>query len=303
MVSEIKQVSSMTEEEASKIVLESKKIKVEGIFRDRGFFNKDHDGNLLFSMCFIQYSLPYSIKTRSFVNPFISNNKVKEQEAFEVLLGEEKGALNLNSRHKKSFWRTFYFKMDKEGLVLDLTKVMDALIYRVLRVQFEVTEDARLVDDIRYKFLITDLEKANVAKIDIYKKKREAYKILDKIGNKKEKLIQVLRMLGEKYDETTNIDILTGALNNIIEQAPSYKSGNIKTIDDFLGVVKDKDLDDKLFVLKCIDKGYISKNMDNNYILESNGTLIGTTFNDTVSFFKNAKNIEIKQLLEAKIMQ
>jgi hypothetical protein len=130
--------------ELKKLVLQNKIVEVKPILRDKAYFKKSpngepHDGTHTYTGCNKSHGLPFDSKKRAYVNPFLSEDPADEQEAFERLLDQKEGALNLYkfTVNEPNFWGKFSIRIPKEGIKLNLNMPSDALIYRIFLVDLK----------------------------------------------------------------------------------------------------------------------------------------------------------------------
>jgi hypothetical protein len=281
------------------LVLENRKIKIRPIRRDRAFFKKDHDGNHTFSGCWRYYTLPMSLKTGGFFDPFKNKN---EQRAFEQLLNLQPGDLGINNRDPKKnmFWGSFVIKIDNNGLDLDLSNVLHALQYRVLSVNPTFAKQGDDLSMIEYEYQIIDERYEDEENSKLYNKKKEAYAELSKLSDSKQKMIDTLRVLGTRLSDTVKKDTAENELIKIIEQVDRVPGLKIKNIDDFLEAVKDTSAPMKIFVLDAMDKGEVIFRKG-EYRLAQDDTLIGRSLQGAVDWFNDIKNQEFKILVQERL--
>lgn len=232
-------------------VLQQKTIKVKPIVRPRSFFKKGHDGEFMYTGCKRVYGLPYSSKQRGFFNPF---KKEGEQEFFEKALNQKDGALNLYDSHSK-FWGTFTLTLDKDGTDLNLMNPSDALLYRILLVNPKFANDESQKDIPECEYMLIDEEEEEKVVSQKAEIKDRAMDHMYKIKKSKQKMYDVLRLLGKKPDREASADWFKTELYKILDQ-----SGNVPGvtgIKQFIEVMEDETSSTKIFVLDAVEKGEI----------------------------------------------
>ena len=271
-------------------VLEKKVVKVEPIVRPRPFFRKGHDGEFMYTSCRRVYGLPYDSKKRSFFNPFL---KEGEQAEFERLLNQKEGSLNLYDITSK-FWGSFTVSVMKEGLKLDLENVSDALFYRIFLVdpKFAKNEDSR--DNPECEFILIDEkyeEKVLTEKAEI---KDKAMDHMYKLKKSKEKMYNVLRLLGKKPAKDVTAEWLRTELYKIIDE--NRNVGGVVNIDNFLSVMEDPQAETKIFVLNAIDAEEILHTTEGYRLLDK--TYLGRDIQSVYDYF----NSNIPEIKEKKLV-
>jgi len=278
--------------------LENRKVIVQPIDTiDKGFFKVGHDGNHTFTGCWKLYQLPVSISTRCYVNPFETKD---EQEAFEIMLGLEKGELNPNKKDSK-FWSEFKVRLDKNPKELDLSNVMDALEYKVLSVDPKFAKDGVDIHSGQFEYKLVDERYKEEESTKFAVKKDEAWEEYFKIKKNPQKLLDVLRLLGIKLSETADLKVLQAKVVEVIERSNKAKDPLLKNIDDFLSVVNDPKATIKLFLYDAMDAGEVKVKNGTDYTLGETGELIAKSFMGAVDWFLHIDNKEIKQLIEQRL--
>lgn len=268
-------------------VLENRTIRVEPIVRSRPFFRKGHDGEFMYSGCRRVYGLPYDSKKRSFFNPFL---KEGEQQEFERLLNQKEGSLNLYDVNSK-FWGTFTVSIMKEGLELNLMNPSDALLYRIFLVspKFAKDEESRGIPECEFALI----DKKNEERVLTQKGeiKDRAMDHMYKLKKSKEKMYNVLRLLGKKPGKDASIEWLRAELYTIIDE--NRNISGVPNIDDFNRVMEDPQSETKIFVLNAIDAEEIIHNNE-GYRLTTDKTYLGRDIQSVYDYFAT-NNPEVKE--------
>lgn len=277
-------------------VLENKRVKIEPIIRRRAFFPAGHDGEHTYSGCHKDYGLPYDGKKRTYLNPFLDST---EQEQFEKLLNQPENSLNLY-KFPSNFWGSLSMSLTKEGTTLDLNNPVDALWYRVLRVNPRFANSEAQRSNSRCDFILVDEREQEDLKNSLAKKKEDAIDEFSKIKKSKQKLFDVLRLLNKKPDPNASIETLKAKVLEIIEE-PSSAIG-VTNISHFLRIVNDPTASLKLFVLDAIDAGEITNSKDGYRIVET-GLIIGKQIEQAVDYFnsKDADALNTKAIIEQRL--
>ena len=278
-------------------VLENKKILVKPVVTGRPFLKKGHDGEFMFTGCNKGYKLPYSMKTRSFVKIFETE---EERVEFEKLLNKKEGELNIYDR-KNKFWIDFTVELTKEQKTLDLSIPMHALEYKVLLANSDkiAKDEASLIRGVHSYVLIDETVKQE-SDYKASEKNEEAMELFFKIRKSDRKMYDILRILGKNpgHNMKTNTKALKSEIDSIISQKIKIKGE--PNIDDFINAANDPKFSTKVFVLDAIDLGEIVVKNGGYRILESD-QLIGNSLEQAVDFFDNAKNQDQKLLIDQRL--
>ncbi len=244
----------------------------------------------------------FNANTRSYYSPFTEGKENEEQEAFEHLLRQEEGTLNLYNYDtlKPNFWGDFNIRIPKEGLRLDLGTPNGALTYRILSVDPKVAMDNESSKHPAKVFRIFDEEKEKQTVSTLAKKKSKAYKYIAEATKTKKSLIETLRLLDKKPDPKSTKDWLEGELYKITDQVETIKG--VAGIDRFIQVMEDSARDTKLFVLDAIDQHEIIRDA-NGYKIADVNKFLGRDYKEVVQYFlnKDPKVQEEKLIIQDRI--
>lgn len=242
--------NEMTKERAASLVLEDKLIRLMPIPRPGGMFDEKHDGAFMYTGTVLSFVLPWDIKHHRYPPIFES---ATEQQAFETLLGID---LNLYNSDKKGFWKTFNIRIVKDdklmkyGYTLDLKDAMDALKYRVCKHIPQIAPSWKEKDDNpAYRLAMVasgEMEQAGAKKAD---NKKKAYLFFGKIEGSTQKMIDLLRVMGEAPPKNASIEWLKGTIDNIIDDP--------NKIGKFLSIIDDANYEFKLFIEDAKECGAI----------------------------------------------
>lgn len=299
---EKKNIKDLSLGELRQLVCENKTVKVVPIARrkaylKRGKDNQPHDGENIYTGCTKDYGLPWSIKKHSYFNPFKTD---QEQEAFERLLDQKEGSLNL-FKFKSEFWGKFTTKISKEGMELDLQNPADALMYRVLSVDPKGATSQAQKSIIEKEYLLIDENKVKEEQSVLGKKKDKANDFMYKLKKNKKDMINTLRLLDKKPSPDASADWLKGELYKIIDEVTVAKGKN--GLDKFLEVMNDPRAEIKLFVLDAVDSGAVIREQT-GYKLEHNGKFVGRKYEDVVEYFSSkAPEVQEEELIIKEIIK
>lgn len=276
--------TTITREDAAKLVLEQKKVKLMPIPKPGGMFEAGHDGEFMFTGTMLRFVLPYDIRHHKFPAVF---KDITEQSAFEALLGVD---LNMYNNDKNGFWKRFEIKIIKDdklmkyGYVLDLNDPMDALKYRVCKHIPQIAPSwAERFDNPSYRLALVmegEIEEATAKKAD---NKKRAYLFFGKIENSRQKMIDLLRVLGEAPPKNASVEWLKTSIDNIID--------NPNTLPKFLGIIDDENYEFKLFVEDAKECGAIIMK-ERKYYLPGGDAInpADPTLSGTISILKKYKS-------------
>lgn len=274
----------MTKEKAAALVLEDREVKLMPIVRPGGMFSDpNHDGAFMFTGTVVEFVLPFDIKHNRYPTVF---KDVNEQTAFETLLGVE---LNPYKTGKDNYIKNLKIRIIKDdklmkfGYTLNLSDPMDALRYRILRIVPQVAPSwAEKDSSPAYKFALVDAQEIEQTKSKKADAKKKAYMFLGKIENSQKKMLDFLRVFGERPANNATIDWLKGQIDTIID--------NPAKLVKMLELIDDPNYEIKLFIEDAVDCGAITKK-DRKYYLPGGDALnpADPTLNGTISILKKYK--------------
>jgi hypothetical protein len=280
-------------------VLENKTIKVKPIIRRKAYLKPGHDGEHTYTGCHKVHGLPFDTKKRSYRNPFRDQD---EQEAFEVLLNQKEGSLNLYEFkvNEPNFWGSFSIRIPKDGIELDLRNPSDALMYRVLSVNSKFAKNKQESGVAEKEYLIINEMEEKEQESALGKKKDEANDFMYKLKKSKVQMLNTLKLLGKKPDKDASAEWLRSELYKVIDEVTVNKG--ISGLDKFLEVMKDPIADTKLLVLNAIEKGEIKRDSIGYKVIDSN-LFVGRNYEEVVQYFldSNPKVQELKAIIEDRI--
>jgi hypothetical protein len=274
-------------EKDTQTILIDKKVRVVPVYRTGGWLKEGHDGEFMFTGTKFEFDLPISRKTGRLVSILTE----AEQEFFEKKLFMKPGDLSI---YKKvdNFWHDFKVRLDKEGLVLDLSDPMDNLQYRVCMVSPHVAPDwENRYSSGSFRFALQDEEVITQEKVTKANKRKDAYRFLGKVENNAERMRNVLRVYGDKPSANMKREAMYAKLDEIIEDDA--------TLPKLLAVINDPNFEIKLFIEDAIKVGAIEKNKT-RYSLPG-GDKIGGTLTETIDYLKDALNQDVYLQIKNRI--
>lgn len=297
-------MESKSLKELKDLVLENKIIKVQPIIRrkpylKRGSKNEPHDGEHTYTGCFKEEGLPFDVSKRAYVNPFKNEN---EQEAFEKLLDQKEGSLNLYnySINKPNFWGEFLIRIPKEGIQLDLNNPSDALRYRVLLVNPRFAKSVDESGIVEKLYLIVNEQEVKEKESELGQKKDKANDYMYKLKKTKKAMYDTLRLLGKKVDKEASAEWMKAELYKIIDEVAVTKG--VSGIDKFIAVQEDPQSEVKLFVMDAVDSKDITVDKV-GYKVADTGKFLGRKFEDVIDTFlsKDPAIQEIKLIIQERL--
>lgn len=235
--------------------------------------------------------------SKRFYAPLLRNGAIAN-----VLTKEEKEHLEkitqLNLSVYGDFWKEHYVRLFKDDTQFNLENPLDYISYKILlSLKDEIaTSWSEREKKQTYQFVITsDSELINEDKIKLDNKK-EAFKAYGKIEDDKDTLLALMKLLTNKsISKDSSLLWLQKEVETIIDSNPKA----------FLSIVKDSNFNVKLLISKAEDCGYIIKK-SNQYFTKDGLTLCEqgqlSSLENAVAFLSNPKNQEVKELIEAKVL-
>lgn len=221
------------------------------------------------SKCF-DYLSPYYTRTGNFYTG-LTQEQAKD---FEKKLGYPEGHLASNS----DFWTTFVIKLGKDETIMNTDKPLDEMRYLFLKGHKRVADGINQINPSKdYVLINKDVEAEESNRIN--KTKREAYRSMDKMSI--EDMRKCLRLFGLKSDSMSN-ELVESKMSELIEKDPLRFLSKWVNNDD-------KELN--FMIEEAIAKNIIRKSRSQYYF----GTdMIGNGLDDTIAYFKEKKNQDIK---------
>lgn len=273
--------------------LENRKVEVKLVEKYRSGFKKDHDGSTLYTGCKIGFQCPTNEHDR--LVPILTE---EEQRFFEDRMGLDRGSLSFSNKNSKSsFWRDFRVMLDKKGKVLDLSDLEDNLAYRVLRVSNAVANSQDEINVLQHSFYMVSEDEKNEESMKMADRYEEASRLFTIVSKSDKKMINVLRVLGNQVAPDASTKWLKSQLVKIIEQ--KAKLPGVNTMDDFIRVASDENMDTRIFILDAMELGEVFSE-GTTYRLRA-GDVIGYDFDQVITYFNNPKNQQVKLLIADRI--
>ena len=249
-------------------------------FRPNGWLPQGHDGEFRYTHCFEQ------LVPKNDPSGYPITGLTQEEETwFENKLSLTPGTL---SKYNKDYWSTFFIKVPKEGLVLNLSNPLDYLTYKVLEGDQEVANsEIEKADSPFARFVITsEMQEAKVEAAN-FSIKKKAYAAFGKMSS--EDMRSFLKVYGNTPSDNASPEWLESQIGKIIDEKPTK----------FLDIVEDKAFKMKVFIKDCIAKKALKKS-GSKYALMG-GDIIGYSLEDTIEYLGKAENQEVYINLKSKL--
>lgn len=220
-----------------------------------------------------------------------------EKKYLEQLMDMEENGLSIHKR-KDNFWHTQYISLGRDTTVLDLSKPMDYIKYKIALTNKKiVAPNEEIARYNRTKYYIEDMEdvqKATKIKTNLNKTAWTAY---GKIENNSKALRNFLIVFNEsfanatkKISKDTKLAFLQKEVSDIIENR----------IKDFVEIITDENYDIRTLIAEGIQEGVLEK-QGLKYFISGSKEKLGDDLISTINFFKNPSNQETKLLIEERI--
>jgi len=280
--------------EKGKSPLRDAKILVTPIRRKGGWLPPGHEAEFLFKHSAWTLTLPKDKLTGQYKDPFTAEEKV----FFEGQAGLALKADDLSIYKKEdNFWDTYKIKVDKNLKVLDLSKAMDYMTYKVLlqNTEFVAPSAAEKFAKGSYKFALVEEGYENVEKVKAASSKKEAYKFFGKIDDSASKMSNFLNVYytqrpgGKQVPPTAKREFLIVEIEKLIEQ----------DLTGFLDLARDDKYDAKVLIYNALKTGALER--DGMTFKTPEGTIIGDNMGLVLNFLADPKNTEEVMQIKGRI--
>lgn len=204
----------------------------------------------------------------------------KQERQFEIDLGLEVGDLKKSS----NFWSSFFISIPEDGLTLNTENPKEALDHAVLLVDPTVSKsltDMRTNAKAEY-VMTSDSAEAKVSNT-VRNSKAKAYAAFAKLTQAE--TLDALFMLG-KDPSAMDFEIAQDRLGDVLDKNPTK----------FLEVVGDKLFKEKVYFMKLIKAGVVTKHgtgTGTNMPLYFEDILLGNGLEEAIDFIKSKENQQI----------
>lgn len=297
----------------SEFKLPNKKVLIRPIIKKGKWLSEEHSGNFMYDNTKMIVTVPLNVQTGELIDPltqeereFFENKKVSGLD-FEI--GDLSTYKKSNpAKGEYNFWHTFEYRIIKNQSIvnndtvldqLDLSKPMDYIKYKVLLANagtggtIAPSWDARN-DQGTYRVAVVDSEYEEETAASKLDQLTEAYGFAKKISRSHEKMFEFLSVYwlenrnASKPSADSTVEWLKAEINKIIDS----------NVEGFLAVIN-SNYEEKLMIHNGMKCGAIRRSGQN--FLLADGTPIGNTIAEAITYFKDERHNEEKLRLVAQI--
>lgn len=226
--------------------------------------------------------------THKFETPQYPGERLTEEEFFERELSAD---LNPLLPKEQNFWRIdkrARVTMDKRGLTLQLSNIMDMLRYKILKSNKRKIAPSPELANTRasYEFLLLDksLQTIKVAeKADLEVKAALRFA---EISQSNKTMRDFMKVQGKAVPTNADPNWLKAEIYKVVKQSPTT----------FLNYADDPYYNDKILIADGLSVGVLKRVKDNHYCLD-NGADIGT-MTDLITYLNIPENQVIRMKIE-----
>lgn len=271
--------------------LRSKKIIVRPIRRRGGWVSDAHDSAFMNDGARMGIVVPVS-RGNVVLDPLKSfSDKDRELFAKEAGLREE----DLNVHVKKNYWIGKTVDIDRNGLTLDLSNIVDFTNYLILRsdINLIAPDWGSRFKKGTYKFALVEEGEEIEEKASKVEKVKEAYRLLGKMDHSETKMKDFLYVYyltkkdAKRPPKDASLEFLKGEVSRIIEEDMST----------FLNILRDENYDTKLLIQKAVSCGALQRRK-HEFFVPGADRPIGV-LEDVIEYLNDDKN----QDFELKLIQ
>ena len=275
--------------------LRNEKIYVRPIFRDNpNITNKKHvlAGGIAETAHQI-FTVPVNKHNGTYVNVL-----TKEEMIFlEDIQGLTRNSMSVYAQNN-NYWDNYLISIDKQGLILDLTDPVDYIKYKVLLANTTYIcpslEKYNKTPKVTYRFVLTNPHEDSANSKKRLDAAINATILLSKyINNYKVLLFAISNILGRPQSSGTNINWIQNTIYEHIRTNPK------KVVE----VLEDPYIETKVFIIDCVEKGWILKKSNLYYLAKDSLPMCGngenSTLNVAAKWLNLPENNEILQELQA----
>jgi hypothetical protein len=275
--------------------LPNKKVLVVPVRRKGRWLPDNHEASFLFKHSYFQVVVPKDGRTGELKDPLTPEERTYfENKASGLALSS--GDLS-TLKKDDNFWTNFRVKLDKNVLQLDLSKPMDYLRYKVLLVNGEIVAPSAAEKYTKgtYRFAIVEEDYQHEERVKAASEKKTAYKFFGKIDNSPTKMKNFLNVYytqkpgGKQVPPNAKKEFLIAEIEKLIEV----------DLIGFLNLAKDKDYDKKVLIFTAQRAGALVR--EGLTFKTPEGTVIGDSLQEAITFFDNPKNNEEVIKVKARI--
>lgn len=219
-----------------------------------------------------------------------------EKRYLEKVLALPEDGLSIYNK-TNNYWGTLKVRIGKEGIPeLDLSDPISYIQYKIL-----MSYDDIVCDNIEnvdrkptYKFVIVrtgDIQRQTNKKLDLTK---EAYKLLGKLEDNREAMIDFLRVVSIKVADDTSTDWLNGEVGKYM----------LENTTKFVTLLKDPSYPTRVLLTKAIASGEVVKKGMNYYTKDGESLSepnTQSTLENVITYLESSVNQEYRLLLMSKV--
>lgn len=174
-----------------------------------------------------------------------------EKEYLERALALPISGLSVYNKGDNNYWDRVKIKLGKEGTFFDLNDPEQYIYFKVIEsYSDEVAPNVSSIDTKQtYRFVIIrkdDEARESLKKFDVTK---EAYKLIGKIEDNREQLMDFLRVVGIRVAEDTTLEWMSNEVSKMVVNDPKK----------FVSLLKDPSYQTKVLLFKALHSGDIIK--------------------------------------------
>jgi len=274
--------------------LPDKKVEVRYIKRQKGLIrDKNHvayggllDGSTITLPAVMQKNGQYANVLTKAEKSFLEN----------IMALPENG---LSVYKKDGFWSTFKIRLTKEGTTLNTNDPLGFITYKSLLAYKDLVAPNLAAiepdrDKASYRFVLIEEGEEIRKKINKRDRVKEAYKLLGKVEDDKEIIMDYFLLKGQRVPDTIKLEALKAKIGDEVEN----------NLNEFVDILSDTHFNSKVLLLRNIQNKVVFYSKD-AYFNEKMEPLAKkgerSTINNAVAFIEDPLNQEYRMYLKAKL--
>lgn len=283
--------------EEEKFVLPNEKVTIKPNFENPGWIkNPKHRAFFMLEGTYKAYMAP---RLRSGVIKDVLTKA--EKDHLEKIMNMEDNELSVY-RKDNNFWESYIVKCTKDPIILDLSKPMDYISYKVLLANSDQIAPSvkNIKDKATYKFYIERQKEVDEVKTTKANTEKDAWLLYSKVEKDAKSLARVLNVYGHAYSSYGNLKSVSAKDNDIefLRAKLSDIVANDKEL--FIETVKDPLFETKALLSEALKAGVI-KTKVNKYYLDGEDKHFADSFKKAADFLDNPANQEFQLIVESKL--
>ena len=272
-------------------------VKIVPIRRSSDWLPENSDSSFMNTGAKIEYVVPRSQRSGQLIDPLGDLTDDEKAKVARELGLKDADSLNINKRGKENYWINRPVIIDRNGLVLNLSNIVDFINFKILEVNNEYIAPSWTERYNRgtYKFaLVEEDEEAKLANLKIDTKK-EAYILFGKIDGSVKKLSDFLWIYyltnkqAQRPPNNPSLEYLKQAVGRIIEEKPG----------EFMSILSDPNFETKSLIQKSINIGLIHRDGQMFKIFGEDTSM--NTLDGLINYLLDERNNNIRISLIGKI--